>query len=127
MNINECAEKAVYYKQSCNCCQAVSAALAEMLDLNIDELMMLSSGFGAGMGNMEATCGALVGAVMIAGIAAQGRGTVRMSRQISEKFKAKCGSITCKELKGFPGGKVLCPCDECVKNAVLAFGEVIGA
>ncbi len=129
MTISECADKAVYLKQygGHNCCQAVTAALAEMLGLPGDDLIKLASGFCVGMGNMEATCGALIGAGMIAGLITGGAGTVRYTRRISEKFRERCGgSITCRELKGIDTGKVLCPCDECVRNAVLAYNDIFG-
>ena len=32
----------------------------------------------------------------------------------------------CKDLKGVETGKVLCPCAQCVRNAVLAAGEMLG-
>ncbi len=31
-----------------------------------------------------------------------------------------------KDLKGIETGTMLCPCPECVRNAVLALGEVLG-
>ena len=128
MNINERAEYAANLKARgmCNCCQAVTAALADVVGYSKDELMKLSSGFAVGMGTMENSCGALIGAAMAAGVATNGMGTVRYTRQISESFKQRSGAIVCKELKGVGTGKVLCPCDECVRNAVLAFGEVFG-
>ncbi len=127
MDINECAKRAVELKRrGYNCCQAVAVALSEVTGLGEDTLMQLASGFGAGMGTMEGSCGALVGAVMAAGLSCRGAGTMRMSRQIISSFKDKCGAVTCMDLKGYPGGRVLCPCDQCVKNAVLAFGEAAG-
>lgn len=42
-----------------NCCQAVTAALADETDMPKDQLKMISTGFCVGMGAMEATCGAL--------------------------------------------------------------------
>ena len=127
MDIRELAARAETMKQSgrYNCCQAVAAALLEQTNMTEEELCQLASGFCVGMGNMEATCGALIGAVMVAGLCTKGVGTVRAARNISESFKAKCGgAITCKALKGMETGKVLCPCNECVRNAVLAWGEV---
>ena len=128
MNINEKAEFAADLKRQgrCNCCQAVIAALADETQLSADELMKLASGFAVGMGTMENSCGALIGASMLAGLKTDGMGTVRYTRQLSEKFKQKCGAIVCSELKGISTGKLLCPCDQCVKNAVLAYGEVFG-
>ena len=29
--------------------------------------------------------------------------------------------MTCRDLKGIGTGKVLCPCDDCVRNAVRAY------
>ncbi len=127
MTIRECAERASALKMSgYNCCQAVAAAIAEMEGIPQEEMVKIASGFGMGMGNMQATCGALVGAVMMAGIRTGGRSTVRFARQISEGFKAVCGAVTCGDLKGVTGGKMLCSCDQCVRNAVLCYGEVFG-
>ena len=127
MNINERAEKAVQLKMSggYNCSQAVTAALADQTDLTDEQLKQIAAGFCAGMGNLEATCGALIGAVMIAGIKTEGQGTLKAARQIQEKFRDRCGAIKCKDLKTITDGKPLCPCEECVRNAVLIYGEVM--
>ena len=129
MNIKEKAELAAELKRQgrCNCCQAVTAVLADETELTEEQLMKLASGFAVGMGNMEATCGSLIGAAMIAGMKAGGMGTVRITRAMSELFAQKCGAVTCKDLKGRGKSGVFCPCDECVKNAVLAYGEVMGS
>ncbi|MBQ1735083.1 MAG: C_GCAxxG_C_C family protein, partial [Lachnospiraceae bacterium] len=86
----------------------------------------LSAGFAAGMGCMESTCGALIGAVMVAGNITGGQGTPRFSRELVNNFREKCGATICKDLKGVATGVELCPCPQCVKNAVLAVGEVLG-
>ena len=80
----------------------------------------------AGMGGMESTCGALIGAVMVAGVATDGKGTPRISKELLQNFQDKCGATLCKDLKGMETGAPLCPCPECVRNAVLALGEVLG-
>ena len=126
MTINERAEQAVALKNSrCNCCQAVMAALLDQTGLNEEQALTLASGFGAGMGSMEGSCGALVGAVMAAGIHLQGAGAPRTARQLSLAFKDACGAITCKDLKGVGTGRVLCSCDDCVRNAVMVYGKVM--
>ncbi len=127
MNINERGELAASLKASgqCNCCQAVTKVLADLTDVDETALHQLSSGFAAGMGCMEATCGALIGANIILGLKTKGNGTVKLSRELLSKFKEKCGAITCKDLKGIETGKVLCECPDCVKNAVLALNEVL--
>ena len=78
------------------------------------------------MGCMRATCGALIGAVMAAGSVTDGKGTPRTARSILASFQEKSGATICKDLKGVETGKVLCPCAQCVRNAVLAAGEMLG-
>lgn len=126
MDIEILANKALEYKhKGYNCCQAVTAALADLTDLDRERLTEISAGFGAGMGNMEGNCGALVGAVLMAGAVSKGNGSMRLARQISESFEKKCGATVCKTIKGVETGRPLCFCDECVRNAVLAFGQVM--
>ena len=128
MTIEERAEKAAGLKKSgsCNCCQAVAAVLADQTTLDAETLLQIASGFGGGMGNMEATCGALIGAAQIAGLALSGNQTMRYARALSEKFANSCGADRCRDLKGKGTGAPLCACEDCVRNAVLAYGEVVG-
>lgn len=88
--------------------------------------MTKQMGKDAVMGCMESTCGALIGAVMVAGILTDGKGTPRISKELVQNFERKCGATICKDLKGIETGKVLCSCPECVRNAVLSLGEVLG-
>ena len=128
MDINERAQKAVELKTmgGYNCSQAVTAVLADQTSLTEEQLKQVSAGFCAGMGNLEATCGAIIGAGMIAGLKTEGKGTLPVARKIQETFKERCGAIKCKDLKTMTDGKPLCPCEECVRNAVLIYGEIMG-
>ncbi len=128
MTIKERAEKAVELKNSggYNCAQAVTAAFVDQTGLTGEQLKQISAGFGGGMGNMEGVCGALIGAGMIAGLKTGGYGTVRMTRRIQEEFRNRCGAIRCRDLKTMTDGKPLCSCDDCVRNAVMIYGEVLG-
>ncbi len=128
MTIQERAETAANYKKTgvCNCCQAVTKVFADQTGVDEETLMKISAGFAAGMGCMESTCGSLVGACMVAGIKSQGQGSPKIAKEILAKFKEKSGATICKELKGLGSGKVLCECDDCVRNAVLSLGEVMG-
>ena len=64
------------------------------------------------------------------------QGIVNSTKQIVEaakngstmlqSFQEKCGATICKGLKGVETGAPLCPCPECVRNAVLTLGEVLG-
>ncbi len=121
-NIMDRAEKAleVKHQMGINCCQAVLLAYKNELGKSEEELLRLGSGFGGGMGCAEGTCGALVGAVMAASL----RGNAdthknRTSAQILTEFKNTCGGETiCGKIKGIGTGKVLCACDDCIKNAI---------
>ena len=126
MTIEERAARAVELKAGCNCAQAVVLSYADKLPLEEETLKKLAAGYGGGMGCMEGTCGALVGAVMAAGMLTDGQGTGRYAREILLGFRERCGATICKDLKGVETGKVLCPCTEFVRNAVLAAGAALG-
>lgn len=124
MTIEERSEKAVELKRNgYNCAQAVAAALCDQTDFTKEDLIQAAAGFGGGMGTMEATCGALIGAGIVAGLSTHGNGTMKLTRQLITDFKSMCGAVTCRDLKSRIDGKVLCPCDDCVRNAVLAYGK----
>ena len=128
MNMEERAAQAAAWKAAgqYNCAQAVMKAFEDKIPVDADTLMKLGAGYAAGMGCMESTCGALIGAVMVAGIVTDGKGTPRISKELLQSFQEKCGATLCKDLKGMETGAPLCPCPECVRNAVLALGEVLG-
>ncbi|MBR1457602.1 MAG: C_GCAxxG_C_C family protein [Oscillospiraceae bacterium] len=128
MNIEERAELAVARKAQglCNCCQTVALALADQTPLSEEQLRNMAAGFAVGMGNMEGTCGALVAAVAVAGLQSEGRNTLRLARQISEGFRSRSGAVVCRELKGSGSGQPLCSCEDCVRNALRAYDEVVG-
>ena len=108
-----------------NCCQAVIKAFEDRTGLTDEQLKAIGSGFGGGMGCMKATCGALVGAGMVLGIANAGKGRTGMkAKALLNDFEEKCGATICGELKGIKTGKVLCPCDQCVANAVEALEKL---
>jgi len=123
------AEQAVTYKHNGNnCAQAVLLAFQQEIP-EIDEttLRALGSGFGVGMGSMEATCGALLGANMVLGLKNDsGKPTMPQSRDLLQQFQSISGDTICKNLKGIETGVVLCDCDDCVRNAVRILEEKLG-
>ena len=88
-----------------------------------EDLLRLGSGFGSGMGTMEGTCGALVGAIMVSSLLSEKGAAMAASRAIMPRFKELCGATICRDLNGIDTGKVLCSCENCVRNAVRAAGE----
>ena len=130
MTTEERAEKAVSLRQAKthSCCQSVAAVLTEDQPVDPELVHQLAAGFAGGMGNMEGTCGAMVGAAMAVGLAMQGsRSAVAKARDVQEEFVKRCGALACKDLKGAETGIVLCPCEECVRNAVRAYAAVLEA
>ena len=112
-------EKAVELKHNgYNCAQAVLCVFQEETGLPEDLLKRVGCGFGGGMGCMEATCGALIGAEILMGLKEyQGRPLAKTSRELYQKFTEKCGASICRDLKGRDTGVVLCECDDCIRHA----------
>lgn len=113
-------ELALRYKHSgCNCCQAVLAAFADELGMDLETAKKLGSAFGLGMGNMAGNCGALVGAQMVLGMKEyNGRPIGAKAREVYARFTESCGAALCIDIKGVVTGRMLCSCDDCVTNAV---------
>lgn len=118
-----------------NCCQAVACAFAKEVGVPMETLFKAGEGFGLGMGCMECTCGALSGAVMLAGFChsdgnldnpATKAETYQLSKKLVTKFIEKNGSMLCKELKGIETGKVLRSCPGCIEDGVELVQEVLG-
>lgn len=89
MNIEERAAQAAAWKAAgqCNCAQAVLKAFEDRLPVDADTLMKLGAGYAAGMGCMKSTCGALIGAVMVAGVVTDGKGTPASPRNCCKAFR----------------------------------------
>ena len=102
-----------------NCCQAVLCAFKDEVDIPEETLKKMGASFGGGMGCMESTCGALCGAQMLLGLKKyNGKPIIKDAAVLHREFTEKSGASICKELKGIGTGKVLCECDDCVRNAV---------
>ena len=113
-------------KHSHNCCQAVLLAFEDKLPYDKEALLMLGSTFGSGMGGMMGACGALVGAEMVLGIlSGKTSGMNGFSRKLFAAFEEKCGASRCIDIKGVMTGRMLCSCEDCVKNAIEIVEEMI--
>ena len=106
-------------------------------EIGVDEETLFKAGeaFGLGMGGMEGTCGAVSGAVMLAGFKnSDGQlndpktkaETYKLSREIVRRFEEKNGSLICRDLKGIDTGTVLRTCPGCIEDAVEIVQEVLG-
>ena len=118
-----------------NCCQATACVYAEELGADRAEVFRIAEGFGLGAGCMEGICGALSGALMLAGLKnsdgnleAPGSKpeTYKLSEEIVRLFRDRVGALVCREIKGVDTGVVLCTCPDCIRTAVEIGQEVLG-
>ena len=117
-----------------NCCQAVACAFSEELGVEEEILFKAGEGFGLGMGCSECTCGAISGAVMVAGFknsSANLNGpkskatTYQLSQKLVHAFEEKNKAIVCKDLKGIETGTVLRSCQGCIEDAAELVEEIL--
>src|SRR4030042_5812413 len=96
-----------YFRNGFNCSQSVLISFAK--DFNLDEItaLKLSCGFGAGMGRLMETCGAVSGAYMVLGLKYgkhkkeddQSKDkTYSLVREFDKKFREKLKTTKCGEL-----------------------------
>ena len=117
-----------------NCAQIVLCSYAEELGIDEETLFRISEGFGAGMGGMMQTCGAVTAMFIALGLANSSGDlqacdtktqTMKKVRELAAEFEKKNGSIVCRELKGIDTGKVLRSCDGCIEDGIRILGEYL--
>lgn len=96
------------FKGGINCTQAILSAWGSQHGLDRDTAMKIGGAFGSGM-NMGETCGAVTGALMVIGLRhakvssvgflSRAR-TEKETLEFIERFKARNGTVSCKELLG---------------------------
>lgn len=96
--------------KKCNCSQAVLGACGPTHGLDQSTCLDLAASFGAGMGRMGKTCGALTGGFMVLGLRhgkemrddpQRGRDTLYARVQkLAAQFEAAHGSTECRALIG---------------------------
>ena len=110
----------------CNCAQSVICTYCDKAGIDEQTALNIGNSFAAGMGNMEGTCGALVGAGVVLGLVNKDRAkSVREMRDIITKFQKRNGATQCKLLKGAETNKVLRECPDCVADACEFLEEAI--
>ena len=102
------SEEAVsYFLSGFSCSQAVLYVFAEEFGISKEAALKLADAFGAGMGGMGKTCGAVTAAFMVIGLkhgrvdasdVASKEETRRLVRLFSEEFTALHGSTGCSVL-----------------------------
>lgn len=92
-----------------NCCQAVLGAYCDAFGLNEETALKIACGFGSGIARRQEICGAVSGAIMVAGLR-HGRTrlddreavekTYHATQSICREFTERHNSIACRELLG---------------------------
>ncbi len=117
--MNKIEKTLEFHDKGFNCAQSVALPYCELFGMDEKTAAKALEGFGAGMGGRQTTCGALSGAVMLAGLKyADGNmdapkskmTTYNVTAQMVESFKNQCGNINCCDIKAI--NKVSCA--ECI-------------
>jgi C_GCAxxG_C_C family probable redox protein len=111
-----------------------------------EEALKVSCAFGAGMGRMAGTCGAVTGAYMAIGLKygkcreddeAAKEKTYALTQEFAQRFRERNGSVVCRELLGFDMStsegwkaikeKNLCPtlCPRYVRDATEIVSDIL--
>ncbi len=102
-----------FFHQGYNCAQSVFLAFAGDLGLEQAAAARMASSFGAGMGRLREVCGAVTAMFLIAGIALgyddpaddeAKAGHYRRIQELAAQFRARHGTLLCRELLGLPAG-----------------------
>ena len=117
-----------------NCAQCVACAFEEEAAVEKELLFRMAEGFGLGMGGANQTCGALTGAILLAGLknsdasleAPKSKAsTYMLSATLEQKFKEKTGETICRKLKGLDTGVPICSCNDCITAGIEIVEEYL--
>lgn len=106
--ISEADQAVACFKQGINCSQALLSTYGRHYGLDPEIALKVSGAFGSGMG-MGETCGAVTGALMVIGLKHSKvsgsrlfskEKTADIAHEFMEKFKARHGTVVCRELLG---------------------------
>ncbi|MCI8306681.1 MAG: C_GCAxxG_C_C family protein [Lachnospiraceae bacterium] len=95
-----------------NCSQCIICAFSDMLGIEKNMALRLSSSFGGGMGRMREVCGSVSGMFMVVGMLygydAPGdyegkKELYAIVQELAARYRKEAGSIICRELLGIEG------------------------
>jgi len=129
-------EKATqFFASGFNCAQSVFMAFCEDFGLTLDQGAKLAFSFGGGMGQMRETCGALTGAFLVLGLAAnteqppspeEKSAHYQKVRQLAEAFRFDNGSMICRELLAVAeNGNKKKPCGQLVGDTAAKLEKLL--
>ncbi len=100
--MSKAEEALALFMDGCNCAQSVAAAFSDEMGMPQAQVKRLTIGFGAGVGRLREVCGAVSGmAFVISALYDEDRaGIYARIQEVAEPFRAKAGSVVCRELLG---------------------------
>lgn len=147
LDAKQIEEKAIkLFNSGYNCSQSVLSALSDNLNLDNETALKVASGFGAGMGRLQETCGAVTGAYMVFGVYCGNKfinngerkeKSYVMIQDFTRKFVEKHKTTDCKTLlncdlttevgqKQFRDNNLLdTVCRSCIKDSIELINEQI--
>lgn len=117
-----------------NCAQAVACTYCDLVGIDEQTMFKMTEALGLGMGGMEGTCGAVSGACILAGMKRSSGNldkpdskgaSYQLAKEIIRRFEEQNQAVACKDLKGISTGKVLTPCEQCIRDAAQIAEEVL--
>lgn len=109
-----------------NCAQAVLCSYCDLTGIDEETSRNMTTAFAAGMGNMEGTCGAIVGAGIALSLITKDKAkAMKGMREIMTRFEERNKATQCKLLKGIETKQVLRECPDCVADAAEFLEDII--
>jgi len=135
------------FREDKNCSQAVLLGFADRFSIREEHALSIASGFGAGMGRLQKTCGAVSGAYMVIGLYAGAKSTNNTERketayaliqEFTKRFEATKGTTQCQDLvqcdlNTTEGNKMFedqnlkeTVCEKCIELSLRILDDLIG-
>jgi C_GCAxxG_C_C family probable redox protein len=92
------------FRKDFNCAQSVFVAFAPQFGMDESQALKLASPFGGGVARRGQICGAVIGALMVLGLAqgadspAGKEDAYRMGQEFLQRFESRHATILCREL-----------------------------
>lgn len=135
------------FRGGLNCAQTVVTHYSDEMNIDKDVALSISCGFGAGMGRLQGTCGAVTGSYMVLGLhnckkfsdnKDRKAASNEMIQRFSEKFVEANGSTDCLsllkcEIKSEEGQQkakenhlFVTVCEKCITDSIEIINKLIG-
>jgi len=139
-------KKAAYlFDNGFNCAQSVLTSFGSLFDLKPETTLKIACGFGAGMGRLQETCGAVTGAFMVIGLKygkvkeeddEAKEKTYELIKEFSSQFKKIHGSLKCKDIiecdintpegnQFYEKNNLHQKCTSCIEDSVLILNNIL--